>query len=1020
MSFNLSEWALRNRSITIYLMIIAVLAGVGSYFKLGRAEDPTFIIKTMVVSAAWPGATVEETLKQVTERLERKLQETPHLDFLRSFTRAGVTTIFVNLKGSTTAQQVPDVWYHVRKSIGDIRHTLPAGVIGPGFNDDFGDTFGIIYGFTADGFSQRELRDYVENVRSELLHVADVSKIEILGAQDERIFVEFSTQDLANLGLERSQLIAALQAQNVVQPAGAVQTEAESLQLRVSGAFQSEEDVRDINFIVGGRVLRLADIANVRRGYSDPPQPMFRVNGEPAIGLAIAMRDGGDILALGKNLKGAMARVQADLPIGVEPKLVADQAVTVESAISEFMTSLWQAVGIILFVSFISLGVRPGLVIATAIPLTLAVVFSVMEIVNIDMQRISLGALIIALALMVDDAMTTTDAMLTRLAAGDSKEQAATFAFRTYAFAMLAGTLVTIAGFVPVGFAASSAGEYTFSLFAVVAIALVVSWFVAVLFAPLLGLVILSAPKKQASSEPGFVFRTYRAFLTGAIRVRWLTIALTIGMFVASFLAMPLIPRQFFPSSDRPELLVDLSLPQNASIYASEEIAKRFDAALKDDPDLDRWSTYVGRGAIRFYLPLNVQLPNNFFSQAVLVAKNVPARDRLKVKLEKLLAEEFPSVVARVYPLELGPPVGWPIQYRISGGDISKVREFSLQLGELIAKNPQAININYEWMEPARQLRIRIDQDEARLLGLSSQALANVLNTVISGVTITQVRDDIYLVDVVVRATQDQRVSIDTLRTMSIPLPGGRTVPLSQFATFEYGQEYPLVWRRDRLPTLTVHADLRPGILPDTVVSALAPEIAAFSASLPAGYQLAVGGTVEESAKSQASVLAVIPAMLLIMLTVLIFQLRSFQKLFIVLSVAPLGLIGVVLALLTFNRPLGFVAILGVLALLGMITKNAVILLGQIDAEREAGKDVVTAVVDASSARFRPIMLTAISTVFGMIPIAPTVFWGPMAFAIMGGLLVATILTLIFLPTLYVTWFSLTERRSNQPAAKPA
>jgi multidrug efflux pump len=737
MSFNLSEWALKNRSITIYLMIIAVLAGVGSFFNLGRAEDPTFLIKTMVVSAAWPGATVEETLKQVTERLERKLQETPHLDFLRSFTRAGVTTIFVNLKGSTTAQQVPDVWYHVRKSIGDIRHTLPAGVVGPGFNDDFGDTFGIIYGFTADGFSQRELRDYVETVRSELLHVADVSKIEILGAQDERIFVEFSTQDLANLGLDRSQLIAALQAQNVVQPAGAVQTETETLQLRVSGAFQSEEDVRNINFVVGGRVLRLADIANVRRAYADPPQPMFRVNGAPAIGLAIAMRDGGDILALGKNLTKAMTRLSADLPIGVEPKLVADQAVTAESAISEFMTSLWQAVGIILFVSFISLGVRPGLVIATAIPLTLAVVFSVMEIVNIDMQRISLGALIIALALMVDDAMTTTDAMLTRLAAGDSKVEAATFAFRTYAIAMLAGTLVTIAGFVPVGFAASGAGEYTFSLFAVVAIALVVSWFVAVLFAPLLGLAILKAPSADKKpSEPGFVFRTYRAFLTGAIRARWLTIALTIGMFVASFLAMPLIPRQFFPSSDRPELLVDLSLPQNSSIYASEEIAKRFDAALKDDPDLDRWSTYVGRGAIRFYLPLNVQLPNNFFSQAVLVAKDVPARDRLKVKLEKLLADEFPSVVARVYPLELGPPVGWPIQYRISGADISKVREFSLQLGELIAKNPQTININYEWMEPARQLRIRIDQNEARLLGLSSQALANILNTVISGVSV--------------------------------------------------------------------------------------------------------------------------------------------------------------------------------------------------------------------------------------------------------------------------------------------
>ncbi len=516
------------------------------------------------------------------------------------------------------------------------------------------------------------MRDYVEKVRSELLHVADVSKIEILGAQDERIFVEFSNKDLANLGLDRATLIAALQAQNVVQPAGAVQTEFETLQLRVSGAFQSEEDVRNINFVVGGRVLRLSDIANVRRGYSDPPQPMFRVNGEPAIGLAVAMRDGGDILALGKNLTKTMTRLNADLPLGVEPKLVADQAVTVETAISEFMASLWQAVAIILVVSFISLGVRPGLVIATAIPLTLAVVFSMMEIANIDMQRISLGALIIALALMVDDAMTTTDAMLTRLAQGDSKEQAATFAFRTYAFAMLAGTLVTIAGFVPVGFAASSAGEYTFSLFAVVAIALVVSWFVAVIFAPLLGLVILKPPAPGKSSEPGFVFRTYKAFLTGAIRVRWLTIALTIGMFVASFLAMPLIPRQFFPSSDRPELLVDLSLPQNASIYASEEIAKRFDAALKDDKDVARWSTYVGRGAIRFYLPLNVQLPNDFFAQAVLVAKDVPARDRLKVKLEKLLADEFPSVVARVYPLELGPPVGWPVQYRVTGPDISQ------------------------------------------------------------------------------------------------------------------------------------------------------------------------------------------------------------------------------------------------------------------------------------------------------------------------------------------------------------
>jgi multidrug efflux pump subunit AcrB len=1018
--FNLSEWALRHRSLTVYLMVVAVLAGVLSYFQLGRNEDPSFVIKTMVVQAAWPGATVEDTLKQVTERLERKLQETPKLDFLRSFTRAGVTTIFVNLKGSATAEEIPDIWYHVRKSIGDIRHTLPAGIVGPGFNDDFGDTFGIIYGFTADGFTHRELRDQVEDIRSKLLQVPDVSKIEILGAQDERIFVEFSMQELASLGIDRSALIAALQAQNVVQPAGTIQTGNETLSLRVSGAFRSEQDVLDVNFVVGGRMLRLSDIAQVRRGYADPPQPLFRVNGQPAIGLAVAMRDGGDILALGDNIRRALAEVTVDLPLGIEPKLVADQAVTVESAISEFMSSLWQAVAIILVVSFISLGVRPGLVIAASIPLTLAVVFSVMQLTGIDMQRISLGALIIALALLVDDAMTTTDAMLTRLGQGDDKVEAATFAFRTYAFAMLAGTLVTIAGFVPVGFAASSAGEYTFSLFAVVAIALVVSWFVAVVFAPLLGVAVLKPPAAPQGERaaPGRVFRWYRQFLTFALRGKWATIAVTLALFVASFLALPLIPRQFFPSSDRPELLVDLGLPQNASIFASETVSRRFDDVLKGDPDVARWSTYVGRGAIRFYLPLNVQLPNDFFSQVVIVAKDVAARERLRAKLDKVLADDFPSVVGRIYPLELGPPVGWPVQYRVSGPDITQVRDIALRLAEIVAGDPQAVHVNFDWIEPARQVRIRIDQDEARLLGLSSQALASVLNTVISGSAITQVRDDIYLVDVVVRATDEQRVSLETLRTVQVPLPSGRTVPLSQFATFEYEQDYPLVWRRDRVPTLTVQADVTPGTLPETVVAALAPKVEAYAKSLPRPYKVVVGGTVEESRKSQASVIAVVPVMLLIMLTVLMVQLKSFQRLFIVLSVGPLGLIGVVAALLVSGKPLGFVAILGILALLGMITKNAVILIGQIEAEREAGKDVWAAAIDASSARFRPIMLTAVSTVLGMIPIAPTVFWGPMAFAIMGGLLVATILTLIFLPTLYVAWFRGTPSSSAAPAAQ--
>jgi multidrug efflux pump subunit AcrB len=1018
--FNLSEWSLSHRSLTAYLMIVAVLAGLMSYFRLGRNEDPAFVIKTMVVFAAWPGATIEDTLKQVTERLERKLQETPKLDFLRSITRAGATTIFVNLQGSATAREIPDIWYHVRKSIGDIRHTLPGGIVGPGFNDEFGDTFGIIYGFTADGFTHRELRDYVEDVRSKLLAVRDVSKIEILGAQDERIFVEFSMQELASLGIDRSALIAALQAQNVVQPAGTIQTGNESLSLRVSGAFRSEQDVADVNFAVGGRMLRLSDIAQVRRGFADPPQPMFRVNGEPAIGLAIAMREGGDILALGKNVTRAMAEIATGLPLGIEPRLVADQPVIVENAISEFMASLWQAVAIILAASFVSLGVRPGLVIALAIPLTLVVVFSIMQLSGIDMQRISLGALIIALALLVDDAMTTTDATLNRLAQGDDKVAAASFAFRTYAFAMLAGTLVTIAGFVPVGFAASSAGEYTFSLFAVVAIALVVSWFVAVVFAPLLGVAILKTPQGAQNQEPGRVFRMYRGFLTLAMRMRWATIALTVGLFVASILALPLIPRQFFPSSDRPELLVDLSLPHNASIYASDTVARRFDAVLKDDPDIARWSTNVGRGAIRFYLPLDVQLPNDFFSQAVIVAKDVAARERLRAKLEKVLAEDFPSLVSNISPLELGPPVGWPVQYRVSGPDVAQVREIAFKLAQAIATNPQAVHVNYEWIEPARQVRIRVNQDEARLLGLSSQALASVLNTVISGTPVTQVRDDIYLVNVIVRATDEQRVSLETLRTVQVPLPSGRTVPLSQLATFEYEQDYPLVWRRDRVPTLTVRAGVPRGVLPETVVTALSPTVAALNKTLPRSYNITVGGTVEESQKSQASVVAVVPAMLFIMLTVLMVHLRSFQRLFLVLTVGPLGLIGVVAALLLSGRPLGFVAILGILALLGMITKNAVILIDQIEAERAQGKDVWQAAVDASSTRFRPIMLTAISTVLGMIPIAPTVFWGPMAFAIMGGLLVGTILTLVFLPVLYVTWFRGKETSSKAPVPATA
>ncbi|MFE0499302.1 efflux RND transporter permease subunit [Lysobacter soli] len=1002
---NLSGWALGKRSLVVFLMIIALVAGVMSFMRLGRDEDPAFTVRTMVVGAGWPGATVEEMLPQVTERLERKLQETRHIDSVRSYTTAGQTTIFVELEQSTTPEEVPDVWYQVRKNIGDIRGTLPAGVVGPVFNDDFGDTFGTIYAFTSDGFTFRQLRDEVEAIRARLLNLPDVSKIEVLGAQDEQIYIEFSTERMAGMRLDFRTIIAALQTQNIVRPAGVIQTPQERLFLRVSGAFDNEADIESFNLVVGDRIIRLGDIARVHRSTVDPPQPMFRVNGKPAIGLAIAMRVGGDILALGENIRREMADIRADLPIGIEPVLVADQAVTVEVSIDDFMASLWQAIIIILVCSFVSLGVRPGTVVALSIPLTLAIVFTVMYMANIDLHRISLGALIIALTLLVDDAMTTVDAMMNRLGMGDSKDEAATYAYRTLAAPMLIGTLVTISSFVPIGFARSSAGEYTFSIFAVVAISLIVSWLGAVIFAPLLGKAILKVPEKRADPKPSRIMDTYGKLLRGAIAARWLTIGTTVAAFVLALFLLRFVPQQFFPASDRPELTVDMTLRQNASIFATETQAKRLEALLNGNPDVDHYSTYVGRGAIRFILTLNVQLANPFFAQFVIVAKDLEARERLHQMLEKELAEQFPDVIARVSPLELGPPVGWPLQYRVSGPDVDQLRQISLELAGVVGSDPRVRHVNYDWMEPARQVRIHVDQDEARQLGVSSSALAGVLNAAITGTPITQVRDDIYLVSVVARAADDQRASFQTLSALQVPTTTGRMVPLAQFATFNEEQEFPLVWRRDRVPTLTVRADVNRDVLPDDVVESLAPKIESFDKHLPKHYRVETGGLHEESNASSQSVYAVVPVMILLMLVSMMVLLVSFRRLAMVVCVLPLGLIGVVGALLLFNRPLGFVAILGILALIGMIAKNAVILIVQIETDRASGMGVMEAVSSAATSRMRPLMLTAISTVLGLIPIAPTVFWGPMAFAIMGGLLVATVLTLIFLPVLYVTVF---------------
>lgn len=1008
-SFNLSEWAIGHRSLVAYLMLVVLVAGIGAYFGLGRNEDPTFTIKTMVVQTQWPGATVGDTIQQVTERIERKLQETPGLDYVRSYTTPGQSTIFVNLKGSTPAAEVPDIWYQVRKKVGDIRSSLPQGVIGPGFNDEFGDTFGIVYGFTADGFTHRELKDYVDDARSRLLQVPDVSKIEILGAQDERIYVEFSTERLAGLGLDRAALIAALQAQNAVAPAGVVQTGDEKIVVRVSGAFHSEKALLAVNFMAKDRIIPLRDIAQVTRGPADPPQPIFRVNGKEAIGLAISMRDGGNVLDLGHNVERTMAEIAAELPIGIEPTLVAEQPATVEHAVDEFMEALWEAIAIVLLVSFVSLGARAGSVVAISIPLVLAMVFVAMKYFGIDLQRVSLGALIIALGLLVDDAMITVETMVSRLERGDTKEHAATFAYTSTAFPMLTGTLVTVAGFVPIGFARSMAGEYTFSIFAVVAIALIASWFVAVIFAPLLGVWILKHPKTAHSEEPGRMMTLFRRILAAAMRARWATILITLGIFALALAGTRLVPQQFFPSSDRPELLVDLKLPENASIQATRDVSARLDRLLAEDPDIERWSTYAGRGAVRFYLPMDLQLPNDYFSQFVVVTKGLDQREQVKSRLEHALETELPNAVGRVYPLELGPPVGWPLQYRVSGPDPERVREIAFKAAQIMGDHASVEKINYDWIEPARMMKIQVDQDQARLLGLSSQELAQSINAVVTGTTVTQMRDWIYLIDVVARASDEQRMSLSTVRTLQVPLPNGQTVPLSQLASVEYGQEYPLIWRRDRLPTVTVQADVAPGTLPATVVQALAPQFTELEAGLPAGYRVAVGGTVEESGKAQGSVIAVVPVMLLLMLTILMIQLQGFNRLLLVLSVAPLGVIGVVAALLASDKPLGFVAILGVLALIGMIARNSVILIDQIETEKAQGRHPWDAVIVATMHRFRPILLTAAAAILGMIPIAPTIFWGPMAYAIMGGLAVATLLTLLFLPALYVTWFRIAE-----------
>ena len=1020
--FNLSDWALDHASLVWYFMIVFALLGFFTYQNLGREEDPSFVIKTMTISAAWPGASVEETTRQVTERIERKLEELESLDFSRSVTTPGQTLVFVNLKPTTRARDVAPTWQTVRNMINDIRGEFPSGVIGPAFNDRFGDVFGNIYAFTADGLTQRQLRDYVEDARTRILTVPNIGKVDLIGAQDEVIYLEFSTRQLAALGISTQQVLSTLQAQNAITPSGVVQAGGERVSVRVGGQFASEDSLRDVNLRVNNRFFRLSDIATITRGYQDPPAALFRFNGEPAIGLAIGMKQGSNLLEFGAAVEKKIELLSHELPVGVDVHLVSDQPKVVEEAVSGFTRALFEAVAIVLVVSFVSLGLRAGLVVALSIPLTLGITFVFMYYDAISLQRVSLGALIIALGLLVDDAMIAVEMMVARLEAGDSLRKAATYVYTSTAFPMLTGTLVTVAGFIPIGLNNSAAGEFTFSLFVVIAISLVVSWVVAVVFTPLLGVTILPKSMKKHHEQKGWFARTFANILDVCMRWKWTTIVATVLIFFVSVFGMRFVQEQFFPSSDRPELVIDWALPQNASIAETNaQIAKLEEEKLKGNPDIERWSSYVGEGAVRFLLSFDVQPPSPAFGQTIIVSKDLEARDRLRADLQDYLRKTFVGTDALVKLLDIGPPVGRPIQYRISGPDIQEVRAQALAFGELLGKNNRLGDIVYDWNEPARVMKVDVLQDKARQLGINSQDIATTLNGVVGGTTVTQIRDDVYLIDVIGRAKPSERESIETLRQMQVPTANGTSVPLAAVANFRYEMEQPVVWRRSRQPTITVKASITGGVQPATIVSQMDKDVAAFRENMPSGYDVTVGGTVEESANSQAPIVAVVPLMLFAMATILMLQLQSFSRLFLVFAVAPLALIGVVIALLGSGAPLGFVAILGVLALIGILIRNSVILVVQIEDLRREGMHAWDAVREATEHRMRPIMLTAAAASLALIPISREVFWGPMAYAMMGGIIVGTVLTLLFLPALYIAWFRIKPENKEEetPVVEP-
>lgn len=1016
MGFNLSAWALRNRQIVLFLMILLAAIGAMSYTKLGQSEDPPFTFKAMVIRTLWPGATAEEVSRQVTERIEKKLMETGEYERIVSFSRPGESQVTFMARDSMHSADIPELWYQIRKKVADIKHTLPPEAQGPFFNDEFGTTFGNIYALTGAGFDYAVLKDYADRIQIQLQRVKDVGKVELIGLQDEKVWIELSNVKLATLGVPLAAVQQALREQNAVSTAGFFETASERLQLRVSGRFDSVEQIRQFPIRVGERTFRISDVADVQRGFNDPPAPRMRFMGEDAIGLAVSMKNGGDILVLGKALEAEFARLAQSLPAGMELRKVSDQPAAVKAGVGEFVQVLIEALAIVLLVSFFSLGLRTGLVVALAIPLVLAMTFAAMHYFGIGLHKISLGALVLALGLLVDDAIIAVEMMAIKIEQGYDRLKAASYAWTSTAFPMLTGTLITAAGFLPIATAASSTGEYTRSIFQVVTIALLTSWVAAVVFVPYLGERLLPDLAKLHAARHGAdghapdpyatpFYQRVRRVVEWCVRRRKTVIVLTIAAFVGSILLFRFVPQQFFPASGRPELMVDLKLAEGASLNNTAERVKQLEALLKQQDGIANYVAYVGTGSPRFYLPLDQQLPAASFAQFVVLAKSLEDRERLRSWLIGTLEQQFPDLRSRVTRLENGPPVGYPVQFRVTGEHIEKVRALAREVAAKVRENPHVVNVHLDWEEPSKAVYLDIDQDRARALGVSTAHLSSFLQSSLTGSNVSQYREDNELIEILLRGTPEERRELGNLGSLAVPTDNGQSVALSQVATLEYGFEEGIIWHRNRLPTVTVRADIYDKEQPATLVKQIQPTLAQIKDELPDGYLLEVGGTVEDSERGQRSVNAGMPLFIVVVLSLLMIQLRSFSRMFMVFLTAPLGLIGVTLFLLVFRQPFGFVAMLGTIALAGMIMRNSVILVDQIEQDIAAGMARWQAIIEATVRRFRPIVLTALAAVLAMIPLSRSVFYGPMAVAIMGGLIVATVLTLLFLPALYAAWF---------------